>query len=171
MSEPAAKGFIVIADIESLLNVLDAGMLPKLAALGVDIVIPRPVYNRLLPSSTADEIDSLTPPIRLIGPDEQNRRLCRKLIPLVVVDFMRSEGRARMEAGEAGVLIVPRGDPWFSPRRLGNLRTLLVDSDLDLDVERHFRDVADGQRGYDDLIKLLSQAPDVPPDPGDEMPD
>lgn len=162
-------GFVVIPDIESLLNVRDAGMLPRLAALGVDIVIPRPLYNRLLPSSTADEIDTLTPPIRLIGPDEQNRRECRQLIPVVVVDFMRGEGRTRMEAGEAGVLIVPHGHPWYSTRRLGNLRTLLVDRDLDMDVERHVRDVADGQRGYDDILALLANAPDVPPDPGDEM--
>jgi len=161
--------FIVIADIESLLNVVDAGMLPRLTALGVDIVIPRPLYNRLLPSSTADLIDSLTPPIVLVGPDERNRRRCAEITPVLAGYYLELNGRDRMRQGEAAAMIVPQGHPWFSPRRLGNLRTLLVDEHLDVNVERHFQDVADGQRGIDELIALLAKAPDVPPDPGDEI--
>lgn len=162
--------FIVIADIESLLNVVDAGMLPRLAALGADIIIPRPLYNQLLPSSTADLVDSLTP-IVLVGPDERNRRRCAEITPMLAGYYLELNGRERMRQGEAGVLIVPQRHPWFSPRRLGNLRTLLVDEYLDVAVQKHFQDVADGQRGIDELIALLAKAPDVPPDPGDEMPD
>ena len=163
--------FVIIADIESLLNVVDSGMLPRLAAMGADVIIPRPLYNRLLPSSTADLIDSLTPPIVLIGPDEQNRRRCAEIAPALVGYYLELNARERMRQGEAGVLIVPQGHPWFSPRRLGNLCTLLLDEYLDVNIERHFRDVAECLRGFDDLIKLLARAPDAPPDPGDEMPD
>lgn len=163
--------FVVIADVQSLLNVCDAGMLPRLAALGADIIIPRPLYNLLRPSPDADLIDSLTPPIILVGGDEQNRRRCLEIAPTLAGYYLELNGRERMRDGEAGVLIVPQGHRWFSPRRLGNLRTLLVDEYLDVNVQRHFADVVDGLRGYEDIIALLAQAPDVPPDAGDEMPD
>lgn len=168
MSEPTPQGFIVIADVESLLDVLDAGMLPRLAAIGSDILIPRPLYN-VLSSHWTELIDSLSPPIALLG--GLGLRQSQEISRMLAAGYLDLNGRHRMDRGEAGVLIVPLRHPWFSPRRLGNLRTLHFDRDLDLEVERHFRDVADDQRGYDDLIKLLSQAPDVPPDPGDEMPE
>lgn len=160
---------IVIGDVESVLNVRDAGMMPKLAVLGADIIIPRPLYNRLRPGSVANLIDSLTPPIVLIGPDELNWRRCWQMVPVVVQVFMLGAGRKRMERGEAGVLIVPQGHPWFSPRRLGNLRTLLVNEDLDVNAQRHFEDVAAGLN-MESIAAILAKIPDVPPDPGDEIP-
>jgi hypothetical protein len=66
---------IVIADVKTMLNVRDAGMLPKLAALGVDIIIPRPVYNRLRHGSVGALIEAFTPPIKPIGPDERGWRI------------------------------------------------------------------------------------------------
>ena len=119
--------FIVLVDVETVLNVRAAGMLPRLAALGADIIIARPLYKRLRLGSVAELIDRFTPPITLIGPDECNWRRCWQMVPVVVSVFMLGAGRKRMERGEAGALIVPQGHEWYSPRRLGNLRTLLVD--------------------------------------------
>lgn len=93
--------FIVLADVETVLNVRDVGMLPRLAALGADIVIARPLYNRLRLGSVADLIDRFTPPITLIGTDERNWRRCWQMVPVVVSVFMLGAGRKRMERGGA----------------------------------------------------------------------
>ncbi|MFC5394497.1 hypothetical protein [Bosea vestrisii] len=158
----------MLVDVETVLNVHAAGMLPRLAALGADIIIARPLYNRLRLGSVSDLIDSFTPPIQLIGPDERNWRLCWELVPVVISTFMLGAGRKRMERGEAGVLIVPQGHEWYSPRRLGNLRTLLVDEHLDIHVQRHFEEVAAGL-DMEAVFAILRKVPDVPPDPGDEI--
>lgn len=160
--------FIVLFEVETVLNVRAAGMLPRLVTLGADIIIARPLYNRLRLGSVSDLIDSVTPPIQLIGPDELNFRICWKIIPTVISAFMLGAGRKRMERGEAGVLIVPQGHEWYSPRRLGNLRTLLVDEYLDVNVQRHFDEVATGH-DMESVLALLKKVPDVPPDPGDEI--
>lgn len=160
--------FIVLVDVETVLNVRAAGMLPRLAALGADIIIPRPLYNRLRLGSVAELIDRFTPPITLIGPDECNWRRCWQMVPVVVSVFMLGAGRKRMERGEAGVLIVPQGHDWYSPRWLGNLRTLLVDEYLDVNVQRHFEEVATG-RDMEAVFAILRKVPDVPLDPGEEI--
>ena len=63
---------------------------------------------------------------------------------------------------------IPQGHEWYSPRRLGNLRTLLVDEYLDVNVQRHFDEVATGH-DMESVLALLKKVPDVPPDPGDEI--
>lgn len=68
--------FVVLVEVETVLNVRDGGMLPRPAALGADIRIVRPLYNRLRLGSVADLIDRFTPPITLSGPDERNWRRC-----------------------------------------------------------------------------------------------
>lgn len=157
--------FIVIADVEALLNVRDFRLLPALAALGVEIVVPRPAYNRLRPGSVGALIEAYTPPIRLVGPDDRDRHA----IPVTVSYFVTGEGRRRMQAGEAGALIVPFDNPWHSPRRIGNLRSFVVDETLVDRTRAHFQDVAAEPGGPAAIIALLENAPDVPPDPGDEI--
>ncbi len=69
-----------------------------------------------------------------------------------------------MERGEVGVLIVPQGHEWYSLLRLGNLRTLLIDEYLDVNVQRHFDEVAAGldmETGF----AILRKVRDIPLDP------
>lgn len=74
-----------------------------------------------------------------------------------------------MQAGEAGAIIVPFDHPWHSPRRIGNLRSFVVDEHLVERIQAHFEEVATGPGDLTDVIALLEIAPDVPPDPGDEI--
>lgn len=157
--------FIVIADVESLLNVREFGLMPRLAALGVEIVVPRPAYNRLRPGSVAHMIDVWTPSIRLIGPNDRERHA----IALTVSYFVAGEGRRRMQAGEAGAIIVPDDHPWHSNRRVGNLRSFVVDKMLVDRIQAHFEGVAAGTGDPAAIIALLEDAPDVSPDSGGEI--
>lgn len=74
-----------------------------------------------------------------------------------------------MQAGEAGAIIVPFDHPWHSPRRVGNLRSFVVGETLVERIQPHFEDVAAGPGDPAALVELLETAPDVPPDPGDEI--
>lgn len=150
--------FVVITSAEAYDTIVESGEMPGLLTLGAEIVLVRPLYDELARDpATAAFIAAHSPPftVRFMHPASR--------VHTAVSDWMRDIGRPRLAGGEAGVIVMVDAGDWLASDRKPNRVLAIACEGLVDRIRGHLKVVA--------AISILAKAPDVPPDPGDEMPD
>lgn len=131
-------GFVVIPDLETFRRAVDAGQLPGLAALGVEVVLIQSMVAWLDPEAAMADVLG-KPPFRIVPQGIPSG--AQGPFPVTqaqAVEFMSGEARARIEAGEPCVLVVPHGGAWFWNRQTRLAAMIPADDRLVEGIERHF---------------------------------
>lgn len=104
--------FAVITSAQAYDLIVESGEMPDLLALGIEIVLVRPLYDELARDpETAAFIAAHSPPFVLNNPDPARR------VYTAVAGFLGADGRSRVEAGGIMFVIMAAAGEWIGNQK------------------------------------------------------
>lgn len=104
--------FAVITSAEAYDLIVESGEMPELLALGIEIVLVRPLYDELVRDpATAAFIAEHSPPFVLNDPAPSPR------VYTAVSGFLGEDGRRRVEAGGTMFVIMAAAGEWIGHQK------------------------------------------------------
>lgn len=166
--------FVVIPDRETFRMVVDANQLERLvdlgrARLGLEIVLVEGLRDDLeRDRELSAYIRDNTPPFEIIerglpphsmGPYPQTH--------VEVTNYLTGQAKERIDTGEDCILVVPNTGAWFWNRPPENVAIVCADENLVDRITQHLDngiEVLPAAERVEALLRMLEEAPDVPPD-------
>lgn len=136
--------FVIIADLETFRILGGVDELRKLAELGVEIVVVRPLLEELQsdPKSARYLVDKILP-IQIVETEPVLARGPYPRVHAATVDYLTGAGRERISAGEPAVLVVPRPGSWFVRQAQRTFKMLVARKGVAARIQRHIAIMAD----------------------------
>ncbi|SDH22169.1 hypothetical protein [Bosea robiniae] len=100
--------FVVITSVDAYDLIVESGEMPDLLALGIEIVLVRPLYDELVRDpATAHFIAAHSPPFVLNDPKPSRR------VNTAVAGFRGEDARSRVETGGTMFVIMAGAGEWI----------------------------------------------------------